>query len=145
MPSSETQRQLSYCSGGKGKGKLQKIWLRKVGAIERCPWEKSLTRRGRFSKVPRTFRARKLFGAVFRHGSRVPQSVSQKVPECPVFFGEVFGICSWLVVYKAHAINCRYPVLASNFGSMNLLLDKFFSFICHSVLWRTCCTCIYTE
>ena len=48
----------------------------------------------RFSKDPKTSRARKLFGAVFGRVSRVPESVSQSARFSPEIFGDVFGKCN---------------------------------------------------
>ena len=44
----------------------------------------------RFSKLPRTFRARKHFGALFGCFSRVPKSVSQNTRKCPELSPDIF-------------------------------------------------------
>ena len=44
----------------------------------------------RFSKLPRTFRARKHFGALFGCFSRVPKSVSQNTRKCPELSPGIF-------------------------------------------------------
>ena len=48
----------------------------------------------RFSKVPRTFRTRKLFEALSGRVSRVSESVSQSARFSPEIFGDVFGKCN---------------------------------------------------
>ena len=48
----------------------------------------------RFSKDPKTSRARKLFGAVFGRVFLVPESVSQSARVSPEIFGDVFGKCN---------------------------------------------------
>ena len=53
--------------------------------------EPDLRRSGvRFSKLPRTFRARKHFGALFGCFSRVPKSVSQNTRKCPELSPDIF-------------------------------------------------------
>ena len=44
----------------------------------------------RFSKLPRTFWARKHFGALFGCFSRVPKSVSQNTRKCPELSPDIF-------------------------------------------------------
>ena len=44
----------------------------------------------RFSKLPRTFRARKHIGALFGCFSRVPKSVSQNTRKCPELSPDIF-------------------------------------------------------
>ena len=48
----------------------------------------------RFSKDPKTSRARRLFGALFGWISRVPESVSQRARKHPGFSPEFFGLFS---------------------------------------------------
>ena len=53
----------------------------------------------RFSKLPKTFRTRKHFGALFGCFSRVPKSVSQNTRKCPEmstdFFRESFRVTGY--------------------------------------------------
>ena len=45
----------------------------------------------RFSKAPKTSRARELFGTLFGHFFRVPRSVSQRARKNPGFSPDIFG------------------------------------------------------
>ena len=62
----------------------------------------------RFSKLPRTSRARKHFGALLGCFSRVPKSVSQKTRNCPELPPDIFGLVFGAAIFIDDS---RMPVI----------------------------------